>query len=57
MVTPSREHVQETAIRLLNAIASKTENGTPVFVTEIARDLEIEEGAAQAAFRYLRDKR
>jgi hypothetical protein len=58
MSDPSDENIQARAIRLLEAIRSKTEKSRqPVFVSEIAHELQMDEAAAEGAFRYLADKR
>jgi hypothetical protein len=58
MSDPSDDDIQARAIRLLEAIRSKTEKSRqPVFVSEIAHELQMDQAAAEGAFRYLAGKR
>ncbi len=58
MADQQTESVQQRALRLLKAIKAQTEDsGQPVFLAELVHDLKMGEAEAQAAFRYLADKR
>jgi plasmid stabilization system protein ParE len=54
---PEVETSESRALRLLAAIDARTRNSeSPVFVAELAPELEISEQDAQTAWRYLKDK-
>ena len=54
MADSFQETIQQKAYRLLKAIKAKTENTVePVFDIDLARDLNMTEGEARGAFRYL----
>ena len=58
MVHSIGESIQEKAYRLLKAIKTRTENShQPIFVAELAPELNLNEGEMQGAFRYLKGKR
>lgn len=52
------ESMQERAYRLLKAIKARTENAhQPIFVAELAPELDLTEDEVQGAWRYLKGKR
>jgi TIR domain-containing protein len=52
------ETIQQKAYRLLKAVKARTENShQPVFVAELAPELQMNEAEVQRAFRYLKGKR
>jgi hypothetical protein len=52
------ESIRDKAYRLLKATTRRTENShQPVFVSELASELNLNEGEVQGAFLYLKGKR
>jgi hypothetical protein len=58
MADSAAENTREKAYRVLKAIKVRTENShQPIFIAELAPELNLDEGEVQGAFRYLKGKR